>query len=105
MRQRATYWAPGGNDGFGSVVFEAPEYPVHCRWQGEAVLFRDAQAREQTSQAVVYPEKELELQGYLALGDYEYVVDPRTIEGAFEIRQKASSPQLTGDLILHKVFL
>lgn len=69
MFQEATYWPPGVNDGFGGVTFGAPVL-IMCRWQDNAVLFRDFQGREETSSAIVYPSQPLEVRGYLALGDF-----------------------------------
>lgn len=103
MRQTATYWAPGGNDGFGGVSFSAP-VQVRCRWQDKAELFRDSQARELTSSAVVYPVHPLERQGYLYLGTSIEVV-PMDVSGAKEIRQIGSSPNLRNTSTLNKVWL
>lgn len=103
MPQTATYWPPADNDGFGNVGFDAPR-TLACRWQEDAVLFRDAQGNQQVSQAVVYPAEPLELKGYLMLGE-SVAADPRSVAGAHEIRQRAQSPNLRGTLTLNKVFL
>jgi hypothetical protein len=108
MTQEATYWPPGIPDGFGGLNFTS-SVPVllACRWQDDAVLFRDAQGREVTSSALVYPDRELAVRGFLALGDHtgSGAGTPLEVAGAFEVRQIASSPSLSGDEILHKVFL
>jgi hypothetical protein len=108
MTQEATYWPPGIPDGFGGLDFAA-SVPVliTCRWQTDAVLFRDTQGREITSSAVVYPDRELALRGFLALGDFTSsgARTPSEAAGAFEVRQVAASPSLSGDEILHKAFL
>lgn len=103
MTQVATYWAPGGNDGFGNVTFAAPEV-VKCRWQDVAIMFRDPQAREVASDAVVYVDHDVEVGGYLALGDHS-TTNPRSVEGAKEIRQVQRSPSLSGDEVLIKAIL
>ena len=108
MTQEATYWPPGTPDGFGGLDFTASvPVLVMCRWQNDAVLFRDAQGREITSSAVVYPDRELALRGFIALGDLTSsgAGTPSEAAGAFEVRQVAASPSLAGDEILHKVFL
>jgi hypothetical protein len=108
MTQEATYWPPGVPDGFGGLNFAA-SVPVLllCRWQDDAVLFRDSQGREITSSAVVYPDREIAVRGFLALGDLTASGAGTSPEaaGAFEVRQVAASPSLAGDEILHKAFL
>ena len=112
MPSVAFYWRPGPNDGFGSLDFSgvAP-VAVRCRWENKQELFRDAQAREQMSQAIVYPDQPVEIGGYLALGDFSADVDssgfldPATVDGAKEIRQAQISPSLNGNLELTKAFL
>lgn len=103
MNQLATYWPPDGQDGFGMPRFSDP-VPVYCRWQDKVELFRDAQGRETTSSAVVYPAQPLEIGGYLLLGKSE-AEDPKKVPGAKEIRQKGASPGLRGRVTLHKVWL
>ena len=103
MNQTATYWTPGGNDGFGGGSFSAP-VQIRCRWQDSAVLFRDAKAREATSSAIVYTDSTVMNRGYLFLGT-SVEVDPTEVVGAFEIRQNSKSPSLSGQITLNKVFL
>lgn len=103
MNQSATYWAPGGPDGFGGIVYSDSEV-ISCRWQDKAELFRDTQAREVTSSAVVYPEHVLEIGGLLVLGDFYENTDPKAV-GAREIRQIGKSPNLRANQDLHKVWL
>ncbi len=103
MNQSATYWAPGVNDGFGGIVYNDSEV-ISCRWQDKAELFRDAQAREVTSSAVVYPAEELEIGGLLVLGDFYEASDPKAI-GAREIRQVGKTTNLRVNQDLHKVWL
>lgn len=104
MTQMATYWAPGDNDGFGGHVMQAP-ITLSCRWQEQAVLFRDIEGREVTSSVVVYPDQELAVRGYLALGDQSATTDPRDLTVAYEIRQVQQSPSLDGTRVLHKALL
>jgi hypothetical protein len=101
MEQEATYWAPAGHDGFGGRTFSAPVV-IRCRWQDTNVLFLDAQRREVVSEAVVYPDRKLDLGGKLALGEF---IDPEPVDEAKEVRQRQSSPDLSAVEELHKVFL
>lgn len=103
MRQIATYWAPGGNDGTGGVTFAAP-VQIRCRWQDTTENFQDARGQLQTCQSIVYPESPCLEKGYLALGPHTDA-DPRTVPEACEIRATKDSPALAGARVLDKVWL
>lgn len=104
MKQVATYWAPLANDGFGGMTFDSP-ITILCRWQNVAQLFRDTHGREVTSSSIVYPNQELEVRGYLALGDQTATPDPRSLVDAEEIRQVGQSPSLDAVRVLYKAFI
>ncbi|MCE8418555.1 hypothetical protein [Rhodovulum sulfidophilum] len=89
LTQAATYFPPAGVNGFGDPQHGAP-VAVVCRWQDKAVLFRDEQGREVTSEAVVYVSQAVEVGGRIGLGA---LTDPAK---AREIRQAGSSPSLRG---------
>lgn len=101
MPETLTYWAPGGNDGYGGVSYGNPT-PVAGRWQDKRILFRDAQGREVVSEAVVYVDRELELAGRLLRGESADLNPPAA---AKEIRDVGRSPSLDGEEELHKVIL
>ncbi len=103
MHQTLTYWEHLGVDRFGAQSFAAPRQ-VACRWQDVAVLFRDAQGEQRTSSAVIYPIEQLELKGWVKRG-IDYSVNPVGIPGAFQILQKADSPNLSGTITLNNVFI
>jgi hypothetical protein len=106
MNDVATYWAPGVNDGFGNLDFSGvTPVLIACRWQDAQILARDAQGQEFTSQAIVYPDRELAVTGYLARDDATLSSDPRAVPGAREIHNVGSSPSLSGDEVLFKVML
>lgn len=104
MKQDATYWPPGTPDGTGGVSFGTPTL-VQCRWEDKAVLFRDANGQERTSEAVVYVNQEVATRGYLAQGDETASSDPLTVAGAREIRAVHNSPALRADKALNKAML
>lgn len=108
MTQAATYWPPGVPDGFGGLDFSGC-VPVllMCRWQDDAVLFRDGQGRESTSSAIVYIDRDIEVRGFLALGDHTALGAPRPDEvgSAFEVRKLGKSPSLSKGETLHKAYL
>lgn len=108
MKQEATYFAPGANNGLGQLDFSGvTPVLIKCRWQNDAVLFRDTQGQQVTSSAIVYPDQAVSVGGYLVQGDETGAgpLDPRGIAGAYEIRQVASSPSLDGTVSLIKAFL
>lgn len=101
MRQDATFWPPGSNDGFGGVAHGLP-VAIKCRWQDQQALARDAEGNEFTSSAIVYTDRALAAEGYLALGTF---ADDDPVESAREIRQVGSSPNLRQTTELHKAWL
>jgi hypothetical protein len=104
LNQTATYWAPGSSDGFGGVGF-LPPVVIACRWQTRNVLFRSSTGEELTSNAVIYPDRELLRKGYLAEGDQSTNTDPRTVSEAREIRGATVSPSVLADRQMMKVFV
>lgn len=101
MLEDATYWSPAGNDGYGGTAFNSPT-AVKVRWQNRAVLFRDAEGRERTSEAVVYIDQDVETGGYLYRG-VSAAAEP--VDDAKEIRQRAESPALDNSYSLYKAML
>lgn len=101
MKEQITYWPPAGNDGFGGTGYGPPEVR-RCRWQDDAVLFRDASGREVVSQSVVYVNAPVVNKGKLYRGVSVSVLPEAT---ALEIRQVGDSPNLTQTLSLTKAYL
>ena len=105
LRQTATYWAPSTPDGFGSRSYSAP-VAVNCRWTQKQELFVDSAGKEVLSQAVVWCDTDVALEGYLYLGT-STETDPSTLDGAFEIRQweKTLSVKARSDRTERKIWL
>ena len=101
MREQITYWPPAANDGFGGRAYGPPEVRM-CRWQDDAVLFRDAVGREVTSSSVVYVSAPVVNGGKLYRGISVAGTPPA---GSLEIRQVGDSPNLTQSQSLTKVYL
>lgn len=89
MPTTVTYFPPAGQDAFGKLEYGTP-VALKARWQVKAELFRDAQAREAVSKAVVYVSDLVEVGGRLALGTQ---TSPATGD---EIRGVGVSPALSG---------
>jgi hypothetical protein len=101
MPQCATYWAPGGNDGWGGIT-PAPPKAIACRWQDKAQMFRTPEGLEVVSQSIVYTSEDVKVGGHLLLGDTQ----ARTPTlAARQVRQVDKSPSLDGDRVLHKAYL
>jgi hypothetical protein len=105
MKQDATYWAPGTNDGNGDLDFSGVvPVAVVCRWQEDTELFIDSNGQEFRSNAVVYTTTPVKLRGYLALGTYTEA-DPRDVEKAYEIRKVIETPSLRNYQVLNQAVL
>lgn len=111
MKKVATFWGKPTDDGLGNFTFPTPKLfsPSNdnggVRWEQKSEVFRDANANEVVSSAVVYVPEELEIEGWLALGDETGESDPQSVDGAYEIRQIGFTDDLRGDKRLHKVWL
>lgn len=103
MNQLATYWAPGALDGYGNVSFSAP-VQMMVRWQDSTELFRGDDGQEYTSSAIIYSSEQVEKKGYFYLGESSEL-NPRDVDGAREIRQRGTSPDLRNNQTLLKVWL
>jgi hypothetical protein len=87
LTQTATYWGWSGGDGYGSRTFLAP-VQIDCHWEDAQELFIDKDGRQVVSRAKVFVDRDLDMGGYLLLGASSEA-DPRSVSGAFEIRQLA----------------
>lgn len=91
-RQTATYWGSPVPNGTGGYSFDVPT-TFYVRWEDRVEEFSDDRGEVQVSRAVVYVSREVEIGGYLYLG-MSVVTDPTTVDGAFQIRQTLSIPDL-----------
>lgn len=103
MNQTATYWAPGARDVYGKRAMATP-IRITCRWQSKTEVVVGPDGKEFTSSAIIYPDQALLREGWLYLGNVT-TADPRTVEGAKEIKQIAQSPSLNNSQVLHKAWL
>lgn len=105
----ATYWGNPTPDGYGGWSFDTPvvldpDAGTGVRWQDRVELFVDDEGQERRSQAVVYPQQELALNGWLARGSHA-AADPHDVDGAVPIRQVSKTDNLKGTRTLYKVWL
>lgn len=106
LTQTATYWAPGDDDAYGQ---RTPGSPVSadCRWEERAELFIDERGAERRSAAVAYVDQDMEVGGWLALGDLTATSDPRTLSvgQAWPIRGFKKVGNIEGTEFTRKAFL
>jgi len=109
LRQTTVYWGNPQNDGAGGRTFDEP-VELSVRWEQRQELFVDANGQESTSKAVVYVDRDVDIGGYLYLGDLDDLSsteegDPLTVDGAYEIRSFKKLPDIKADRFLRKVWL
>jgi len=109
LRQTAVYWGNPQSDGAGGRTFDDP-VEISIRWEERQELFIDANGQESTSKAVVYLGEDVNIGGYLYLGDFNDLSsaeegDPLTVGGACEIRSFQKLPSIKADRFLRKAWL
>lgn len=94
--QTLTYWHPNGSTNlYGSPSFSKPVW-LDCRWEDKVELFRDKEGQEVNSRSKIFMlNMDIDLNGYLFLGRTSEV-DPKVVEGAYEIRGVTRIPDLRG---------
>jgi len=108
LKQTGVYWGNPAPDGWGGNTFdEAVE--IDCRWEDRQELFIDKEGNQVLSQAVVFTGQDVDLGGYLYLGDLDDLdsdySDPKIIDGAREIRAFQKVPDIKGTRYQRKVWL
>lgn len=102
----AVYWAPGPNDRFGTRTYPTPGIQIKVRWIDKNEQFIDFEGVVQTSTAVVFVDRDLELGGFLFLGVLaDAPPDPKRSRKAIEIRSFQSTPDFRAIRFIRKVFL
>jgi len=98
LNQTVVYWASPVPDGYGGKTFDDP-VEIDARWEDRQELFIDAHGNEVHSHAVVIIDQDVDMGGYLYLGDLddlssEEESDPQTVSGAREIRSFQKVPNI-----------
>lgn len=102
MKQTLTRWTVTPN-GYGGYTFGAPSTML-CRWEDRNVMYRDGQGIERVSNAVVYPELDLEVEEFVYKGT-STAADPTTVEGTFQVKQFNTVPDLRNVSVVRKAML
>lgn len=114
LNQTAVYWPMAGDasagedfDDYGQpVVGVAVE--IDCRWEDVSEEFIDVTGTRQLSRAKVYVDRDVNVGGILMLGTLSDIVnadEPKTNEGAWEIRRFDKIPSFKGTKFVRTVYL
>jgi hypothetical protein len=112
--QTAVYWGNPRDDGYGGMVFDEPielTPPNGVRWEETTQKVSDGKGNEIISKAQILVNQDLDEQGYLFLGtldelDSEGEVDPKTVEGAYEIKRFDKTPMIKSTTVfVRKAYL
>lgn len=109
-KQVAVYWSSPVEDGYGGATFADPA-EITVRWEQKQELFIDRFGNEVRSNAVVYVGQDVDLGGYLYLGELtdldSTVITPEdvTTGSVYEIRGFAKSPTIAGTKFVRKAWL
>ena len=91
-KQKAVFWADSGvTNGFGSPVYQTP-LEINVRWKKINELYIDKYGKEKTSNAIIYPDVELNENDYLYLGELndlttEQKEDPKLLDDVFYVKK------------------
>lgn len=97
-----TYWA-ATPDGYGGFSFAAPIH-ISGRWEDKTVNTIAANGDAIISQAIVYVDRDLEINGYLIRGSVSDP-DPTLLNGAYRISRIDKTPNIRYSDYLRKVTL
>ncbi len=102
LKQTATYWSPGAEDGFGKKTFTRGERRV--RWEDRIEVVTDKKGKEYVSKSRIFSFDSFDLDGYLLLGS-SGGADPTVVADAFEIHAVSSIPNLRNMKTLYVAYL
>ena len=102
--QLATYWGAPTLDGYGTRTFSAPQ-TLYTRWEDRTDLLIQFEGEEIPSKARVFVLQDVEVGGYLALGDQTASASPIPVDSAHMIKVYDKTPSLDGSEFTRKVML
>ena len=109
LTQAITYWGSPQSDGRGGYTYEDP-VAISGRWSDKHELYIANDATEKISNAVVLVDRDVDVGGYLALGDYtdsssSFISDPSNIDGAYRIEAFGKTADLMDEDYVRRVWL
>jgi len=106
--QIAVYWGSPTPSGRGGFTY-ASAIEIICRWEKKQQLFINDQGEQELSQAIVYVNQDVDVGGYLYLGEESELDsahdDPEVISGAYRIKAYAKTTSLSATEYVRKVWL
>ena len=107
LNQTVVYWGNPSQRGDGGFDFDDP-VELDGRWEFKQEKFVDSIGEERISLSVVYFDQDVDIGGYLFLGelaDLDSDEDPETQDGAQRIMQFLSTPNISNTESVRKVWL
>ncbi len=108
-QQTAVYWSTPSPDGTGGYTFATP-VEIPCKWEDVQKKFIDADGDEVVSSSAVYLGQDVEIGGWLFLGDLDDISSadedsPGAVSGAKEIRSFSKIPNFNATDFQRKAML
>jgi hypothetical protein len=107
LKQTITYWPNPAPDGWGGKVFDDAVI-ILGRWEEKEDIILNAQGEEERSSITVFLSQDVDVGGYLALGDYtgsSAYGDPAEVSGSRPIRAFEKIPSLKATKFSRKAWL
>lgn len=105
LKQTAVYWPPAGYDKYGAREIGTP-VEIRCRKEDVLLQFTDIRGELKISNSVFYVSQDVALGGYLWLGALaDAPSNPKTHQGAYEIKQFMTVPKLNMREILRQAIV
>lgn len=107
--QDAVYWASPTHDGSGGTTFSSGT-EIKVRWEDRIEEFLDNNGEVQHSMGVIYLLQDVDVGGYLFLGDLDDLTsaaeeDPKQEDDAYLIRGFKKSPSIKGSNYTRKAWV
>lgn len=104
LNQTLTYWEPTGiTDLYGKPTWKSP-VQLPCRWEDKQQEVMSKTGEEIVSKSRVFLLSTININGYLLLGSVS-TADPTQVEGAWEVQQVGTTPDLRNLKSLTTVYL
>jgi len=105
LRQDVTIWTVTPN-GYGGWTFDVPVL-VKGRWEDRNDVFMGrVSGKEEVSRAAIFLDQDVDVDDWLALGDYTATCDPTTLQQvAYPVRQFINVPDLRNLVRVRKALI
>lgn len=109
LKQTIVYWSSPVSDGYGGYTFNTP-IEIKGRWEDYQQVFIDSLGVQSVSKAVIYIDRDVDIEGYLYLGDLDDIAssdegNPKNVSGAYMIRSFNKIPNIKGSDFERKVLV